>query len=71
MKHKIYVGLNGAKREIFRSTMEPTREVYCEIYHAVIGPFRTTKGAIFMRDYGANNPHCRNVADAEALAKMS
>lgn len=37
---------------------------------AVIGPFRTVRGAEFMRQYGEGNPHCQTVGDAERLAKQ-
>lgn len=40
-----------------------------DIYMYSIGPFRTRRGADFMAAYGANNPHCQCVADAERLAK--
>lgn len=64
----IYVGLQGSKREIFRPVAEPTRESHGDQYAAVIGPFRTVRGAEFMRDNGAGNPHCQCVADAERIA---
>lgn len=70
---KVYVGLTRGffrvKREIFRSVVEPTEQTHGSKYVAVIGPFRTIQGAIFMRDRGSNNPHVQNVADAERLAK--
>jgi hypothetical protein len=70
MRNKIYLGLyEGGKREIFRSKFEPTHESHGARYLAVIGPFRTMRGAIFMRDYGRANPHCQCVADAERLGK--
>lgn len=63
-----YVGLSGTTREVFKSPTRPTEEVYGERYAAVVGPFRTRNGAEFMRKHGQNNPHCRNVAEAERLA---
>jgi hypothetical protein len=70
VKKRYYVGLrwsNGA-RESFRAAVAPTSLTYPE-YTAVIGPFRTRRGALFMRDCGRNNPHVQTVADAERLAK--
>lgn len=66
---KIYVGVNGTLREVFRSADTPTDETYGDQYKAVIGPFQTIGGARFMAINGAGNPHCRNVADAEKLAR--
>lgn len=34
----------------------------------MVGPFKTERGAIYMRDHGRNNPHCVTVAQAETLA---
>lgn len=66
---KIYLGLNEGRREIFRHDREPTRESHGQTYFAVVGPFRTLRGAHFMRDYGAGNPHCLCVRDAERIGK--
>lgn len=69
MKRKPYVGLiKGGKRETFRSPITPTETDFPQ-YFAVIGPFRTIRGAKFMELYGNNNPHCLTVAQAEKLAK--
>lgn len=69
MKKKIYVGLKaGRNDEVFRSETEPTRQTHGHIYLAVIGPFRTVRGANFMAKYGCSNPHCTCVDDAEKLA---
>ena len=54
-------------REVFRCDSVPTQETHGEKYNAVIGPFRTLRGARFMR--GPGYPHCCNVRDAERLAK--
>jgi hypothetical protein len=72
MTTKPYVGIrcDNSKREIFRASAGPTRELYGSLYCYVIGPFRTKRGATFMRDYGLNNPHCQTVSQAERLAKM-
>lgn len=69
MKKKYFIGLKEGKRELFKCELIPTVELYGDQYLAVIGPFRTKRGAVFMRDYGAGNPHCRCVADAERIAK--
>jgi hypothetical protein len=68
---KNYVGVrHNDEREIFQASAEPKEELYGSLYKYVIGPFRTERGAKFMRDYGRNNPHCQHVSDAERLAKQ-
>ena len=67
---KIYVGVKGKTRKVFRSFTEPTKRMYGDKYNAIIGPFRTLRGAAFMADYGRNNPHIQTVQDAEELAKI-
>lgn len=70
MRPRPYVGItSNGDRETFRSLSNPTPEVYGKQYTAVIGPFRTVRGAEFMRLYGRANPHLQTVADAERLAK--
>lgn len=71
MRTKLYVGCKVGKREVFRSATEPTTATHGDKYNACIGPFRTRRGAEWMADTvkGMLNPHCRNVADAERLAK--
>ena len=67
LKSRIYVGVDGAsRRRVFRSVDTPTRDS-C-IFAAVIGPFRTLRGARFMAEQGGGNPHCQCVADAERIA---
>ncbi len=66
---RLYVGLGKGKREVFRAYPEPTRDTHGNQYFAVIGPFRTRKGAEFMARFGENNPHLQQVADAELLSK--
>jgi hypothetical protein len=73
MRTKIYVGLKldcTGKREVFRSTTTPTEQTHGAEYGAVIGPFRTMRGARFMADMDGRNPHCATVRDAEQLAQM-
>ena len=70
MKTRIYLGLAaGHKREIFRSPTTPTETSHGHLYAMAIGPFRTVRGATFMRDKGEGNPHCVCVAQAEYLGK--
>ena len=73
MRRLIYVGWGafGGRRELLRCDDTPTAAQYGQRFAAVIGPFRTKRGAEFMRDRGLSNPHCRTVADAERLAKRS
>ena len=66
---KYYVGLRDGKRFVFSSEITPTKETYGSRYAAVIGAFRTKRGAAFSAMTGANNPHITNVADAERIAK--
>jgi hypothetical protein len=66
---RYYVGLKFHTRELFKSELEPTEQSHGNLYNAVIGPFKTKRGAIFMRDHGQGNPHCRCVSEAEKLGK--
>lgn len=68
----IYLGLNAetGARTVFSSTQKPNEATHAPRFVACIGPFRTLRGARFMRDHGDNNPHCRCVADAEHLAGL-
>jgi hypothetical protein len=67
---RYYLGLKSpATREIFRAGDTPTAVSHGDRFAAVVGPFRTKRGAIFMRDYGRANPHCRCVDDAERLGR--
>lgn len=70
MRRKYFVGIrpSGIRAVFYMAVVEPTREM-CPKYSAVIGPFRTKRGAEFMRDHGAGNPHCQTVRDAERIAK--
>jgi hypothetical protein len=69
---KYYVGCDtgnaGLRREVFQSAQRPTRESHGHLFVAVIGPFQTKCGAEFMARYGAGNPHCQTVDEAEQLA---
>lgn len=69
-KTKPYVGIKkDSSREVVQSSDGPTQELYGHLYSAVIGPFRTQRGARFMAEHGANNPHVQTVADAERIAR--
>ena len=69
----IYVGLQRDSLQgiVFKSKTTPTEKTHGHLYPAVIGPYRTMRGAIWGADpvKGRLNPHCRCVADAEYLAK--
>ncbi len=72
MRKKFFVGLGpNLSREVFKSDKIPefTDKEFTQKYLAVIGPFKTKRGAEFCRDYGRDNPHCQCVNDAERLAK--
>lgn len=69
MSKRLYVGLKPNGREVFWSKVTPTEKTHGDKYNAAIGPFRSRPGADFMAQFGAGNPHCRCVADAERLAK--
>jgi hypothetical protein len=68
-RSRIWLGLREGKRTVFRSVETPSWDSHGRLYSAVIGPFRTKRGAEFMRDHGDANPHCRTVNDAEHLAR--
>lgn len=61
---------NGRKRgRVFRCDTEPTAETHGREYAAVVGPFRTVRGAKTMLHYGNNNPHIQHVSDAERIGR--
>lgn len=68
-KARFFLGLaNGGRiREVFKFRGIPGPADVPFV--AVVGPFRTRRGAQFMADHGRNNPHCLTVGDAERLAK--
>ena len=72
---RYYVGCNtsneGLRREVFQATQRPTRNTHGHLFVAVIGPFQTEQGAEFMARYGASNPHCQTVDEAEHLAHLT
>ena len=68
--NRYYVGLTVGNRTVFQSATVPTFDTHGDTYNAVIGPFVTKRGAEFMAQYGAGNPHCQTVSDAERLAQQ-
>lgn len=69
MKRQYYIGHKNGDRHLFYSDSPVTKESHGSLYTAVVGPFITKRGALFMLEHGVNNPHCQSVADAEKLAK--
>ena len=68
---RAYVGVRrDLRREVFKATRTPTRKQYERRYAYVVGPFKTVRAARYMADYGANNPHCTCVAQAEWLVRQ-
>lgn len=70
-RRQIWVGVMGLKRKKFYYDGTPTQESHGKWYRAVIGPFKTDKGADLMVSSGGNNPHIQSVDDAERLAKQA
>lgn len=69
MTTRIYLGLKDGQRTMFRSADSPTEATHGHLYSAVVGPFRTKRAAILMRDCG-NSPHIQSVHDAERIARL-
>ncbi len=69
---KFYLGYRNAStvRELIQCATFPTFETHGKTFAATVGPFKTKRGAIFMRDHGQGNPHCCTVAQAEKLGKQ-
>ena len=44
---RFYLGIKGTARKVFKSDVTPTQETHGEQFNAVIGPFRTKRGAMF------------------------
>ena len=73
MRLRYYMGyrIDTGAREVFRNWYEPTATTHGHIYAAVVGPFRTKRGAVFMAEHGRGNPHIQTVADAERWGKRN
>jgi hypothetical protein len=71
-RRRLYVGLTldgTARRKVFACDFTPTEQSHGAEFGAVVGPFRTRRGAEFFAAYSRGNPHCLTVADAEKLAR--
>jgi hypothetical protein len=66
----IFLGYNVGGKEIFQSDTIPTWKSHGGQYAAVVGPFKTVRGAKAMLHYGDGNPHMLTVADAERIGKQ-
>ena len=69
MKHYVGIKKDGWSYKRFTANEMPTATTHGQDYAAVIGPFRTRRGAQYMANYGRGNPHLQHVIDAERLAK--
>lgn len=69
-RNRIWIGHKAGLREVFRFPETPTEATHGTRFAAVTGPFRTIGGARYMQLYGAGNPHCRCVSEAEKLARL-
>jgi hypothetical protein len=69
---KWYVGCKQGSRKIFKSDTTPTKASHGALFNAVIGPFRTKRGAMIMVAFGShNNPHIQSVSDAERIGRLN
>ena len=55
---------------VFTAETTPTEQTHGDKFAAVIGPFKTRRGAQFCALFGQGNPHIQTVNDAERLAKQ-
>lgn len=76
-KIRHYVGVRGitSELELFATSADPETIEYVaavrDRYAAVIGPFKTERGATIMALYGRGNPHMGTVEEVERLARES
>ncbi len=73
MTTKFYLGHVAGRAYppvLFKADTDPTFATHGDTYAAVVGPFRTKRGAVFMQTYGRANPHCRTVGEAERLGRL-
>ena len=66
-----YVGRTGGELVAFKCSTIPTSTSHGDEYTYVIGPFKTKRGAVWAQQFGLDNPHFRNVQDAEQLARLT
>lgn len=64
MKPRYYLGLNNPVRDVFKADVTPTAKTHSQ-YLYVVGPFRTKRGAEYMRD----NKWTHSVDHAEDCAR--
>ena len=65
-----YVGCAGINRHAFALCGTPDQGRFPH-FNAVVGPFRTKRGAMYAAKHGLNNPHILSVSDAEYFAKIT
>lgn len=67
---RLWVGIKGNSRTVFRHAGEPTGETHPQ-FTCAVGPFRTRRGADYLVRHGGNgNPQIQCVRDAERLAAI-
>lgn len=59
-----FVGVRSGQREVFRFRGYPRTDTHPQ-YGAIVGPFRTMRGARYM----AGSPQCADVGTAERAAE--
>lgn len=69
MKHYVGIQKCNGRYVSFTSAEAPTFERFGSRFNAVIGPFKTMRGAKWAERHGRNNPHFQTVADAERLSR--
>lgn len=70
ISRRLWVGIKGNTRTVFRFAGEPTGEA-CPQFACAVGPFRTRRGADYLARHGGNgNPQIQCVRDAERLAAI-
>jgi len=69
---KYYVGitLKTDRRQVFSARGKPSPGTHGKHFSAAIGPFSNLRAAMYVRDYGFNNPQIRCPADAEKLCRV-
>lgn len=71
-RSKWYAGHNSnGSLTAFRCATKPTSASHGATFGAVVGPFRTMRGAKWAEKNGAFNPHFQHVRDAERIAAQA